>query len=223
MSWRLVARLIISVAGAVVGTQTVCAQGRTDPCRAAQHLRIGQWASYDVTGGPRPGQARLAIVGSEDIGDSTFLWLEIRYKSDEPKHESIVQLLVTVAPEYAGSVRDMVMKTDTLPAVRVSSEMLAGMGRQIAQSTAALRWRERCTSSEIVGWESLVLPVGTIHALHLRSENGDVWAAADVPFAIVKVLGRDGTETVLTGRGADAKSSITERPRERPGVLILPP
>jgi len=47
--------------------------------------------------------------------------------------------------------------------------------------------------------------------------------ARDVLFGIVKVRPKDGGEMVLTGHGMDAKSSITEKPQEMPGMMMPKP
>src|SRR6266513_2818053 len=59
---------------------------------------------------------------------------------------------------------------------------------------------------------------GTFRALHVTTDDGgEVWASRDVPFGLVKTHGKQG-DLALTGRGADAKSSITETPLEMPSI-----
>jgi hypothetical protein len=60
--------------------------------------------------------------------------------------------------------------------------------------------------------------------VHFRSTDqahpGEGWVSADVPFGLVKmtfdVNGKG--EMVLLSHGKDAKSSITETPRDMPGM-----
>jgi hypothetical protein len=108
----------------------------------------------------------------------------------------------------------MVIKMGTLPAKNVSEPTVAMMARDAAPRVPPLMWDEECTSTEVVGWESLTIPLGTIRALHVKSKNGDAWIARDVPFALVRMSTRDGAEIVLTGYGVDAKSSLVEDLRE---------
>src|SRR2546426_744789 len=61
-------------------------------------------------------------------------------------------------------------------------------------------------------------PAGTFRALHVTTDDGgEVWASRDIPFGLVKTHGKQG-DLALTGRGADAKSSITETPLEMPSM-----
>jgi len=70
----------------------------------------------------------------------------------------------------------------------------------------------------VVGWESVTVPAGTFRALHVKTDDGgEVWASRDVPFGLVRTHGKQG-DLALTGRGADAKSSITEKPLEMPAM-----
>src|SRR2546426_10917 len=72
----------------------------------------------------------------------------------------------------------------------------------------------------VVGWESVTVPAGTFRALHVTTgDGGELWASRDVPFGVVKTHGKQG-DLALTGRGADAKSSIAEKPMEMPGMAM---
>jgi hypothetical protein len=66
----------------------------------------------------------------------------------------------------------------------------------------------------------VTVPAGSIKALHMKdSEGGEAWMSRDVPFGVVKAHLKEGEDLVLTGRGMDAKSSITEKPVEMPGMM----
>jgi len=94
----------------------------------------------------------------------------------------------------------------------------------MGQNNAAVDAARRCASAQVVGWESVTVPAGAIRALHLKNvDGGEAWVARDVPFGIVKARPKDGGEMVLTGRGRDAKSSITEKPQEMPGMMLQKP
>src|SRR5439155_743231 len=85
-------------------------------------------------------------------------------------------------------------------------------------NTSAFDWASRCAGAHVVGWESVTVPAGTFRALHVTTEDGgEVWASREVPFGLVKTHGKQG-DLGLTGRGADAKSSITEKPLEMPAL-----
>jgi hypothetical protein len=68
---------------------------------------------------------------------------------------------------------------------------------------------------DLVGWEQITVPAGTFRALHLKSaqEQTEAWVLPDLYFGMLKATMKDGSAMVLTDRGSDAKSSITETPR----------
>ncbi|PYP08647.1 MAG: hypothetical protein DMD56_12245, partial [Gemmatimonadetes bacterium] len=85
-------------------------------------------------------------------------------------------------------------------------------------NTTAFDWAGRCSGAHVVGWESVTVPAGTFRALHVTTDDGgEVWASREVPFGLVKTHGKQG-DLALTGRGTDAKSSITETPLEMPAL-----
>src|SRR5207245_9238266 len=119
------------------------------------------------------------------------------------------------------SPRALVLRVGPQPAMRISGEMAGMMGKQGGQTASAFDWAGKCGGAHVVGWESVTVPAGTFRALHVTTEDGgEVWASRDVPFGLVKTHGKQG-DLALTGRGAHAKSSITQRPREMP-VLPMP-
>ena len=75
-----------------------------------------------------------------------------------------------------------------------------------------------CQSARVVGWESVSVPAGEFRALHVQpKDGGDAWVTRDHQFGLVRAVMKDGTTLQLTGRGNDAKSSITETPRSMMG------
>jgi len=96
------------------------------------------------------------------------------------------------------------------------------MGQQTGQNTPVLDIGRRCGHAKVVGWETVQTPGGATRALHLQDADGEAWLARDVPFGIVKASGKNG-ELLLTGKGTDAKSSITEKPLDMPGMMLPKP
>ncbi len=207
-------------------TPPLAAQDLADVCRAMGEAKLGQWTSYDLTAGrSEGGKMRLAAVGSERVGDSTFFWFEMHFTGKDPSHDAVIQVLTPGLGPRGASIHGVIMKAGTQPAMKLSDAMLGVMGQGMSKNNPALEWGKLCTSATVVGWESVTVPAGTLRALHIKSDKGDdAWVSRDVPFAIVKVHGQDGTEFVLTGRGADARSSITEKPQEMslPGMMPKP-
>ena len=200
------------------------AQGPTDlveVCKVLGDAKPGQWASFDGTsGGSGGGKVRLAVVGSERAGDSTLYWFEVSFTGKDPGKSGVVQILTTSLASGLESPRALVIKAGLQPAMRISGEMAGMMGKQAGKNASALDWAARCGRAHVVGWESVTVPAGTFRALHVTTEDGgELWASRDVPFGVVKTHGKQG-DMALTGRGADAKSSIAERPLEMPGMAM---
>ena len=196
------------------------AQEAAELCKAIGNVTLGQWASYTMSGGQADGaKIRLAIVGQERRGDSTLYWFEIN--GSGPRDEGIMQVLVPGFGLETSGIRGMVVKTGAQPAMKLPDQMLATVSQRMAANNPALLIARRCATAQVVGWETVAVPAGSIKALHLKdSEGGEAWMSRDIPFGIVKAHSKDGEDLVLTGRGMDAKSSITEKPMELPGMMI---
>jgi hypothetical protein len=189
-------------------------------CHAVGDAKLGQWASYDGSGSSGTGKLRLALVGSERAGDSTLYWFEVSFAGNDASHSGVVQLLTPSLTADASAPRAVIVKLGAQPPMKLSGQMAAMMDQK-GTNTTAFDWARRCSEAHVVGWESVTVPAGTFRVLHVTTDDGDVWASRDVPFGFVKMHGRKG-DLVLTGRGADAKSSITEKPMEMPNIISKP-
>ena len=192
-----------------------------DVCKRLGDAKVGQWASFDASsGGPNVGKIRLAVVGSERSGDTSLFWFEVSFTGQDESHSGVVQILTASLASGMAAPREVVVKWGPQPAMKLSGQMAGMMGQAGKQNTAAFDWAGRCSGAHVVGWESVVVPAGTFRALHLSTDDGDeLWASRDIPFGLVKTHGKKG-DMVLTGRGADAKSSIAEKPMEMPGMMM---
>lgn len=192
-------------------------------CKSLGDAKVGQWASFDVMGGgggSNGGKVRLAVVGSERAADTALYWFEVRFDGTDASHSGVVQILTTSLAAGVASPRAMVIKWGPQPAMKVSGQLAGMMGQAGKDNTAAFDWAGRCNGAHVVGWESVVVPAGSFRALHLTTDDGsDLWASRDVPFGLVKTHAKQG-DMALTARGADAKSSITEKPMEMPGMTM---
>ena len=185
-------------------------------CKAVGDAQVGQWASFDATGSSGGGKLRLAVVGSERSGDSTFYWFEVNAAGKDPSRSGIVQILAPSLASVAAAPRALIVKWGGQPAMKVSGQMAGMMGRKEGQGSSAFDWAAHCTSARVVGWESVTVPAGTFRALHVTADDGtDVWGSRDVPLGMVKLHSAKG-DLALSARGSDAKSSITEKPMEMP-------
>jgi len=217
--------LLVALALGALAPFALPAQSPTDladVCKVLGDAKLGQWASFDGTsGGSGGGKLRLAVVGSERSGDSTLYWFEVSFAGKDPGKSGVVQILTTSLASGLEAPRALVIKAGPQPAMRISGEMAGMMGKQGGQNASAFDWAAKCSGAHVVGWESVTVPAGTFRALHVTTQDGgEVWASREVPFGLVKTHGKQG-DLALTARGADAKSSIPEKPLEMP-VMPMP-
>jgi hypothetical protein len=134
-----------------------------------------------------------------------------------PKARMVMQMLVPGLGYQAGGVRAMIMKSGDEPAMRMPDEMVRMMGGRMGQNLAADMAR-KCQEMELVGWEQVTVPAGSFRALHVRSatDQTEGWVAPELYFGLLRAKMKDGSTMELTGRGTDAKSSITETPQTMP-------
>ena len=211
---------------AALAARVLTAQTPTDltqVCKAVGDAKPGQWASFDATnGGSEAGKLRLAVVGSERAGDTTLYWFEVSFLGKDPGRSGVVQILNPNLAAGMAAPHGLIVKMGGQPAMKIPGPMAGMIGKQAGQNTSAFDWASRCSGAHVVGWESVTVPAGTFRALHVATDDGaEVWGSRDVPFGLVKTHGKQG-DMALTGHGADAKSSITEKPLEMPGMMTKP-
>jgi hypothetical protein len=194
----------------------LAAQTAAEACAAVRQVKVGQWSSYRMSGHDQgPSEMRLAIVGTEQAEGKAHYWFELKMTTSEGP--MIMQVLTPEFPYEQGTIRAMVMKAGDQPAMKMPAQMM-GMMNQQAAGASADAWR-KCGEASVVGWETVTVPAGSMRALHLKiKDGGDAWVSPDVPFGMVKYAGAEHEEIVLVGHGADAKSSITEKPMDMPGM-----
>ena len=207
------------IALTLLGVAPLLAQDKQQLCNDVQHrpMQVGQWAGYQWTGGRTDGTTmRMALIGTEQVEGSAFYWYELAITDPKrgPKGKTILQMLVNGLGVGSGGVRGLIMKNGDDPATRMPDQMVQMMGGRMMGRNLAAEIARRCQEMELVGWEQITVPAGSFRALHIKdaSEGTEAWVQPDVYFGVVKVVSKDGTME-LTGRGADAKSSITEKPR----------
>ena len=218
----IVALAIGFLTAPVLGAQT--ATDLADVCKVVGNAKPGQWASFDATnGGSEAGKVRLAVVGSEQAGDTTLYWFEVSFIGKDPGHSGVVQILNPSLAAGVAAPRGLVVKMGGQPAMKIPGPMATLMGKQAGQNTSAFDWAARCSGAHVVGWESVTVPAGTFRALHVATDDGaEVWGSRDIPFGLVKTHGKQG-DMALTAHGSDAKSSITEKPLDMPGMMMTKP
>jgi hypothetical protein len=167
----------------------------------------GSWVQYTMP----QGTMRLALLGNEVREGKNLFRMEVAMTSKEGP--MIMQVLAPGYPYEMSSIRDFVMKPPGSPAMRMSAQMLQMMSSRMPRDQIA----EACRNAKMtrVGEESITVPGGTFSTIHYRdaTSGSDVWVGESVPFGLVKARTSDG-EIVLTAKGTDAKSQITETPQE---------
>ncbi len=204
---------------ALLAAAPLAAQDFQSFCNGTVPVRVGAWASYKFTGGRSDGSTmRMAIVGSERFGDSTYYWYEMQMTgtvNNKPNH-TIVQILMAGIATPKVALRGLIMKNNAEPAMR-APDMMIGMMSQRALPGVSNYMEKHCKAGgiQVLGVESVTVPAGSFRALHVKdNEGGEAWLQTGVGvFAMVKVLSKDGMVMALTGRGSDAKSAITETPK----------
>ena len=211
--------------------QDVCTRFRPTPA-------IGSWAEYQTSRNGQAFKTRLAVVGQEKRGGKDAIWFESTMET--PRGRMISEMLVPGYPFEPGSAIEVVVKRGDQPAMKMPAGMMGmmrggqgqptpsapgqggmgrGPGRGMGRGAAASNWLQQCRSLTVVGQESVTVPAGTFKTTHLRSANDstDVWVSREVPFGMVKSQAA-GMTAELSGMGTGAKKSITETPKEMPGM-----
>jgi hypothetical protein len=168
----------------------------------------GSWAEYTSA----DGTMRLALLGTETRAGRNLVRMEMSMTSREGP--MIMQMLVPGYPYEMNTIEDLVLKAGDRPAMRMNAQMLQMMASRMPRDQVA----EFCRNAQMtrVGEESITVPAGTFPTIHFRdnSSNNDVWVSESIPFGLVKAKLARGGEMVLSARGNDATSRITETPQE---------
>ncbi len=219
-------RTVIATAVTLAWAATpLAAQSLADMCRKLEDFSVGQWVQYEMTGPTVPGgkaEMRFAIVGAEQAEGKEHYWFELKMEAQQGAF--ISQFLVPGYPWDQSDVKAAVIKAGDQPAMKMPAQMLAMM-RQRGNSQQSVQWAKKCEGAEELGWESVTVPAGTYRALHLRAtdDGGELWVSEESPFGMIKWVGKEGDQMVMTKHGEDAASSITETPQEMPGMGMPPP
>lgn len=194
----------------------LAAQDFSQFCRGNPRLTVGQWSSYRYLGGPADGSTmRMAIVSSERVSDSTFLWYEL--KNDDARHpdrgSTITQILVSGLGTPNFSVHAMVLKSGNRKPMRYPDMMLQMVAGPIKKGVGGMI-EQKCKQGaiQVLGWETVTVPGGSFRTLHFKDGEDEGWVSLELGFPLVKFVSKKSGTMELTGHGADAKSSITETP-----------
>ena len=173
---------------------------------------IGRWAEYQALYNQKdPYTIRYAVVGGEKREGKDLKWLELRMIGEKKDGNVVYQMLVPGAAAELGNVQEIVMKAGDKPAMKMDGMMLKMIRGQMDKQSFL---KDVCKDVTLVGPESVTVPAGKFQTRHFRSDKytSDSWLARDIPFAMVKSVGKN-YEMALLKYGDGAKSSITEVPQ----------
>ena len=178
---------------------------------------VGRWAEYKALYNKKdPYTIRYAVVGGERRGGKDLKWLELRMIGEKKDGNVVYQMLVPGSVAELGDVQEIVMKPGNKPAMKMDGMMLKMIRGQMEKQSFL---GDVCKDVTLVGPESVTVPAGKFQTRHFRSDKytSDSWLTLDIPFAMVKSIGKN-YEMALLSYGGGAKSSITEVPQSMGGA-----
>jgi hypothetical protein len=178
--------------------------------------KAGSWAEYKAVLQKDSYTMRYAVIGNEIRDGKELQWVEMRMTSGKSGQDMIYQVLVPGSLVQMDQVQEAVFKTGDQPAMKMNPMMMNMLWGQLEKQSF---YSKACEGVTLVGKESVKVPAGTYDALHFRSTEHavDSWIDPGVPFSMVKTTGKD-FQMELAAQGDGAKSSITEKPQEMPGM-----
>jgi hypothetical protein len=213
-------RIAVASLGLLLAAPPGRAQDLATLCRAVMQPPVGAWSEFRMEGGRTAGSSmRMAVVGQETRGGTHYLWMEfaahgVPMGGAEGGGDTVSMINKVLVRGFGAEMAEpaaMVMKIGSAPAM----EMPTGGGPEAPGSNSL----KDCTSSRVVGWESVTVPAGTFRALHVQDPDGggDTWVVPDLPFGMVQALEGeepgDSGRMVLVAHGMGARSAIVETPR----------
>jgi hypothetical protein len=178
---------------------------------------VGSWAEYKALyNGKDAYTVRYAVIGAENRDGAELKWLELRMVGDQPDHTYIYQMLVPGSAAELGNVQELIFKAGDKPPMKLNGMMMSMIRGQMEKQSFL---SDMCKGVSLVGSETVAVAAGKFEALHFHSDKygSDSWVTPKVPFSLVKSVGKTyQMELVVHGDGA--KSSLSERPKEMPGV-----
>jgi hypothetical protein len=179
--------------------------------------QVGRWAEYKALYNKKdPYTVRYAVIGTESRGGKPMQWVELRMTGDNKERNMVYQMLVPGSLMQMGEVQEVVFKTGDKPAMKMNGMMMKMIRAQMEKQNL---YSEVCKDVTLVGKEAVTVPAGHFQAQHYHSAKygSDSWISSAVPYSLLKSVG-ENHQMELTAQGRGAKSSITEKPQEMPGM-----
>jgi alpha-L-arabinofuranosidase len=176
---------------------------------------VGRWSEYKALYNKKdPFTVRYAVIGTEQRGGKPMQWVELRMTGASKARSMVYQMLVPGSLMQMADVQEVVFKSGDKPAMKMNGMMMKMIRSQMDKQNL---YGDICKDVSLVGKESVTVPAGQFQAQHYHSAKADSWISPSVPFSLVKSVG-ESHQMELTSQGSGAKSSITEKPQEMPGM-----
>ena len=201
--------VLVLIMASVIQAQEACIDQIKFP-------EVGRWAEYHADfKGKDPYTMRYAVIGGETREGIGLKWLELRTVGNKKDGDVVYQMLVPGSVSQLGEVQAIVMKHGTRPAMKMDGMMLKMIRGQMEKQSFL---NDICKDVTLVGSETVSVPAGKFEGrrYHSAKYSSDSWISADVPFSLVKSVGKD-FDLALKGHGDGAKSSINEEPQSMGG------
>lgn len=182
---------------------------------------VGGYATYKVTYKESKAEqtVRLALVGKEKSKDGKELyWYERQETNSQTGAVVIAKMLISGDPQEIGTIHRMIFKSGKDPASELPQAFVKLMNQPLPEESKAKEPKVK-----ELGTEKVKVGEKALNCKHLRYGSGEepiteVWTNEEVPlFGVVKSDAKEVTME-LVEYGADAVSTITEKPE----VLEMP-
>jgi hypothetical protein len=196
------------------------AGGLSAQANCLEHIQlpeVGRWAEYKaVYNQKEPYTIRYAVIGTETREGKTLQWVEMQMTGEKKDRNIIYQMLVPGSLTEMDQVQEIVFKPGDQPAMKMDGMMMNMIRGQLEKQSF---YDKLCKGVSLVGKERISVPAGRFETLHFHSAEygADSWLAPDIPFSVVKSVGKQ-YRMELTAEGDGARSSITEEPQEMRGM-----
>jgi hypothetical protein len=209
-------RTLIVALAALLAPPLAAVSAAQGPCGEAMKApAVGKWAEWQMDSG----RMRVAVVGTERRDGENHVWIEMNVQGD--RGAMVMKFLVPKYPYLMEDVKEVIMKPEGRPAMKLPASMVRQMGSQMTGGGPARDFVRRCAAAKSLGPERITVPAGPFTTHHWQdAETGhSVWVTASVPFGMVQSEGKDGkNRMVLVDHGTGATTAITEEPMAMPGM-----
>jgi hypothetical protein len=211
---RFMRSFLLSVIFGLAGSGPALAQNTC--LEQVKFPEVGRWAEYKAKYQNDAYTFRYSVVGTEARSGKDLRWVEMQMAGSEQAKNLVYQMLVPASFAEMDQVQEVIFKSGTQPAMKVSGQMLEMIRGQLEKQSFL---KDVCAGVSLVGRESTTVPAGKFETLHFHSaEHGaDSWVSPEVPFSLVKTTGKQ-FQMELAAHGDGARPSITEKPQELGGM-----